>query len=90
MWSILDGYGVMTVFYARTRPRVNRSISWWVATFNQLQTGRSRYLDTWLVPKACGEMRGVGMYVLPARFTTERQPVLRSAVAFSKINFKHR
>jgi hypothetical protein len=25
MCPILDGYGVMTVFYARTRPRVNRS-----------------------------------------------------------------
>ena len=28
--------------------------------------------------------------MLPARFTAERQPVLRPAVAFSKINFKHR
>ena len=27
---------------------------------------------------------------LLARFTTERQPVLRPAVAFSKTNFKHR
>jgi hypothetical protein len=24
MCPILDGYGVITVFYARTRPRVNR------------------------------------------------------------------
>ena len=30
------------------------------------------------------------LLVLPARFTTERLPVLRPAVAFSKISFKHR
>jgi predicted phosphoadenosine phosphosulfate sulfurtransferase len=73
MCPILDGYGVTTVFYARTRPRVNRSTSWWVAIFSQLQTGRSCYLDTWVVPKACGEMRSVWVRnVGPARFTTER------------------
>jgi hypothetical protein len=74
MCPILDGYRVMTVFYARTRPRVNRS------TLVISSLG--------MVPKACGEMRGGR--ATRTRFTTERQPVLPSAVAFSKINFKHR
>jgi hypothetical protein len=41
----------------------------------------------------CVGKGGVGWYVcyvLPARFTTERQPVLRPEVEFSKISFKHR
>jgi len=47
----------------------------------------SRYLDTW------EEFREGGVSwcaVLDAQFTTERQPVLRPAVAFSKTSFKHR
>ena len=51
MCPILDVYGVMTV-----------PISWRVAIFSQLQTGRSRDLDTWAVPKACGEMRAPKCY----------------------------
>ena len=31
-----------------------------------------------------------GNYEQPAQFTTERQPVLRPALAFSKTSFKHR
>jgi len=34
------------------------SIIWQVAIFSQLQTERSRYLDTWEVAKTCGERRG--------------------------------
>ena len=45
----------------------------------------SRYLDTW---EECRE--GGVSSVLDAQFTTERQPVLRAAVAFSKTSFKHR
>ena len=70
MGPILDGYGVMAVFYSRTRPCVNCVYQLAGRSFSQLQTGRSRYL--------------------PARFTTERQPVLRPAEAFSKTIFKHR
>ena len=47
----------------------------------------SRYLDTW------EEFREGGVSwcaVLDAQFTTERQPVLRPAVAFSKTSFKQR
>ena len=84
MCPILDGYGVMTVFLIPVHALVwTASISWQVAIFSQLQTERSRDLDTWVVRKACS-------YVLPARFATERQPVLRPAVAFSKTSFKHR
>ena len=88
MCPILDGYGVMTVYNSRTRPRVNRVYQLAGRYFSQLQTRRTSYHDTWVVPKTCGERRGC--YVLPARFTTERQPVLRPAVAFTKISFKHR
>ena len=58
-----------------------------VADFSQLQTVQfplSRHL---------GGMRegAVGWYCYEQRqFTTERQPVLRPAVAFSKTSFKHR
>ena len=34
------------------------SVSWRVAIFSQLQTRRSRYLYTWVIPKASGERRG--------------------------------
>ena len=49
------------------------------------------YLDTF---EECGEGGGggggVGIRLARAQFTTERQPVLRPAVAFSKTSFKHR
>ena len=78
MCPILDGYGVMTGFNSRTRPRVNH--------ISQLAGSRTplAYLDTF---GECGE-GGVGLS--RAQFTTKRQPVLRPAVAFSKTNFKHR
>ena len=34
------------------------SIIWLVAIFSQLQTERSRYLEIWVVAKACGVGRG--------------------------------
>ena len=77
MCPILDGYGVMGIFNSRTRPRVNR-VSW-----NQL----------------AGDVLNLVAYLLRCQhyfrhllmqFTTERQPVLRLAVAFSKTSFKHK
>ena len=82
MCPILDGYGVMTVFFnSRTRPRVNH--------ISQLARSRTplAYLDTF---EEYGEGGGVCIRLEHAQFTTERQPVLRPAVAFSKTNFKHR
>ena len=81
MCPILDGYGVMTVFNSRTRPRVNH--------ISQLAGSRTPlpYLDTF---EECGEGGGFGIRLARAQFTTERQPVLRPAVAFSKTSFKHR
>ena len=81
MCPILDGYGVMTVFNSRTRPRVNH--------ISQLAGSRTplAYLDTF---EECGVGGGVGIRLARAQFTTERQPVLRPAVAFSKTSFKHR
>jgi len=46
-----------------------------------------RYLDTW---EECWEGGVSSCAVLDAQFTTERQPVLRPAVAFLKTSFKHR
>ena len=77
MCPILDGYGVMGTFNSCTRPRVNR------VSRNQL----------------AGDVLNLVAYLLRcqhyfrhllAQFTTERQPVLRPAVAFSKTSFKHR
>ena len=45
------------------------------------------YLDTF---EECGEGGGVGIRLVRAQLTTERQPVLQPAVAFSKTSFKHR
>jgi len=47
----------------------------------------SRYLDTW---EEFREGRVSWCAVLDALFTTERQPVLRPALAISKTSFKHR
>jgi hypothetical protein len=43
----------------------------------------------WTLQSASEKVRGSRHEQL-AQFTTERQPVLRPAVAFSKTNFKHR
>jgi hypothetical protein len=76
MCPILDGYRVMDIFNSRTRPRVNR------VSRNQL----------------AGDVLNLVAYLLRcqhyfrhllAQFTSERQPVLRPAVAFSKTSFKH-
>ena len=61
MRPILDGYGVMTVFNSRTRPRVNRVLllaGSLVANFSQLQTVQLPLSRHW---KECGE-GGVGWY----------------------------
>jgi len=81
MCPILDGYGVMTVFNSRTRPRVNQ--------ISQLAGSRTplAYLDTF---EEWGECGGGLVFAWRAQFTTERQPVLRPAVAFSKTSYKHR
>ena len=77
MCPILDGYGVMGIFNSRTRTRVNR------VSRKQL----------------AGDVLNLAAYLLRcqhyfrhllAQFTTERQPVLLPAVAFSKTSFKHR
>ena len=46
-------------------------------------------MDSTLVRNA-GKVGGVGIRMGRAQFTTERQPVLRPAVVFSKTSFKHR
>jgi len=53
----------------------------WTASYGT--SWRVMYSAWWLI--VCGSCDGQ-----LAQFTTERQPVLRSAVAFSKTNFKHR
>ena len=77
MCPVLDGYGVMGIFNCRTRPRVNRVLR----------------------NKLAGDVLNLAAYLLRCQhyfrhlfeqFTTERQPVLRPAVAFSKTSFKHR
>ena len=80
---ILDGYGVMGVFNSRTRPRVNR-VQQLVCHVETRDALLARIMD------AADVIRNRKCYVLLARFTTERQPVLRPAVAFSKTSFKHR
>ena len=45
------------------------------------------YLDTF---EECEEGGGVGIHLARTQFTTEWQPVLWPAVAFSKTSFKHR
>ena len=69
-------------FNSRTRPRVNH--------ISQLAGSRTplAYLETFV---ECVKVEGgVGIHLAHAQFTTERQPVLRPAVAFSKTSFKHR
>ena len=77
MCQILDDYVIMGIFNSRTCPRVNR------VSRNQL----------------AGDVLNLAAYLLRcqhyfrqvlAQFTTERQPLLRPSVAFSKTSFKHR
>jgi hypothetical protein len=74
MCPILDGYGIMTAFSFPHTPSCEPRIS----------TERPRYLDTSSGNCSVRGKAGLG------GFTTERQPVLRPAVAFSKISFKYR
>jgi hypothetical protein len=74
MCPVLDGYGVMTAFSFPYTPSCEPRLS----------SERPRYLDTL---SGNYRMRGKAGWV---GFTTERQPVLRPAVAFSNISFKHR
>jgi len=77
MCPILDSYGVMGIFNSRTHPRVNR------VSRNQL-AGDVLSLAAYLL--CCQH----NFRHLLAQFTTERQPLLRPVVAFSKTSFKHR
>ena len=77
MCPILDGYGVIGNFNSRTRPRVNRVLR------NQLA------VDVLNLVAYLLRCRQYFRHLL-AHFTTEQQPVLRLAVAFSKTSFKHR
>ena len=77
MCPVLDGYGVMGIFNSRTRPRVNR------VSRNQLAVDVLN-LAAYLLH--CQHY----FHHLLSQFTTERQPVLRLAVAFSKTSFNHR
>ena len=80
-YKVLNGYGIMTVFNSRIRPRVNH--------ISQLAGSRTplAYLDSFV---ECGEGGLVVIRLARAQFTTERQSVLLPAVAFSKTSFKHR
>ena len=77
MCPILDGYGVMDIFNPRTRPRVNR------VSRNQL-AGDVLHLVAYIL--RCQHY----FRHLLAQFATERQPVLRPEVAFSKTSFKRK
>ena len=64
MCPILNGYGVMTVcsfpYTPSCEPRLSSVGSLFLASYRQ----RFRYLDTLVVPEACGERRGG--FVCPA------------------------
>ena len=77
MCSILDGYRVMGIFNPRTRLRVNR------VSRNQLA------VDVLNLVAYLLRCQHYFRHLL-AQFTSERQPVLRPEVLFSKTNFKHR
>ena len=77
MCPILDRYGVMGIFNSCTCHCVNR------VSRNQL-AGDVLNLAAYLLH--CQHY----FHHLLAQFTTEQQPVLQLAVAFSKTSFKHR
>ena len=78
MCPILDGYGVMGVFWFPYTPSCEPRLTAGVSC--------THVMDAADVIRNWAETA----HVLLARFTTERQPVLRPAVAFSKTSFKHR
>ena len=61
------------------------SIIWRVTIFSQLQTERSRYLDTWEVAKACGKRRG-GL-VCPAMASVPATGVQNSSHLGASVTF---
>ena len=75
MCPILDGYGVMGVFQFPYTPSSEPRLTAGVSC--------TQVMD------AADIIRNSELKLL-ARFTTERQAVLRPAVAFSKTSFKHR
>ena len=66
---------------SRTRPRVNCFYSW---------RGHGLGLAVPVISTVGRNGGKVGVGSSHAQFTTERQPVLQPAVAFSKTSFKHR
>jgi len=78
MCPILEGYGVMGVFLIPVHALVCTAV-----------TAGGSYSAS-LVAAVIATLERWGGLVFAWRFTTERQPVLRRAVAFSKISFKHR
>ena len=75
MCPILDGYGVTGVFEFPYTPSYEPRLTAGVSCTHTMD--------------AADVLRNSELKTL-ARFTTERQPVLRPAVAFSKTSFKHR
>ena len=82
MCPILDGYGVMTVFKFPYTPSCEPHLTAGGVTYSASLSRHFRGMR--------GRLGGVGIRLARMQFTTERQPVLRPAVAFSKISFKHR
>ncbi|PNF20151.1 hypothetical protein B7P43_G00607 [Cryptotermes secundus] len=82
MCLILDNYGVMTVFSFPYTPSCERRLSAGTSLF------LASYRQSPLVISTLEMYLRRGGLVCPSRFTTERQPVLLLAVAFSKISFK--
>ena len=77
----MDGYGVMTVFYFPYTPSCEPHLTAGGVTYSATLSRHFRGMR---------EGGGGGIRLARAQFTTERQPVLRPAVAFSKTSFKHR
>ena len=87
MGPILNGYGVMGIFLIPVHALMWTALTelaegWWltvcIASIN---------FASWLAhPVQFSYLDTLGI----AQFTTERQPVLRPAVAFPKTSFKHR
>jgi len=75
MCLILDGYGVMVIFLIRVHALV------WTASYET--SWRVMYSTWWLIFCVASIIFATWL----AQFTTERQPMLRPAVAFSKTSF---
>jgi hypothetical protein len=77
MFPILDGYGVMGIFLIPVHALM------WTASYEIIiNAGKVGWVGIRLASVYC-------MTEQLARFTTERQPVLWPAVAFSKTSFRH-